>query len=88
MKSGFYVVRDVLSGEYQFFGIYVNDQVAMRAFKMSCKDPNVPAEDLELYCASRLDSKTGRIYHVKEDVPVSNNPEFIMKGEKNVQNNV
>ena len=88
MKTGIYVVRDVLSGEYQYFGNFVNDQVALRAFKTACQDPNVPATDLELYNTARLDSKTGRIYDVKEDVPISVNPEFVGKGEKNVSHDV
>lgn len=88
MKKGIYVYRDVLSGEYEFFGTFVNDQVAMRAFKTACTESGVPASDLELYCASRLDSKTGRIYHVTEDVPISDSPDFVMKGEKYVSDNV
>ena len=88
MKKGIYVYRDVLSGQYEFFGTFVNDAVAARQFKASCNDAGVPASDLELYCASRIDTTTGRIYHVEEDVPISDAPKFIVKGEKNVSNNV
>lgn len=88
MKKGIYVYRDVLSGQYEYFGTFVNDAVAMRTFKESCKEAGVPASDLELYCASRIDSATGRIYHVEEDVPISDAPRFVMKGEKNVSDNV
>ena len=88
MKKGIYVFRDVLSGQYEYFGNFVNDAVAMREFKKACCDANVPVNDLELYCASRIDSNTGRIYHIEEDVPISDNPKFLMKGEKNVSDNV
>lgn len=88
MKKGIYVFRDVVSGTYEYFGNFVNDGVAMREFKRACQDPAVPANDLELYCASRIDTNTGRIYHVEEDVPISDSPVFVMKGEKNVQNDV
>lgn len=88
MKKGIYVFRDVLSGEYDYFGTFVNDQVAMRSFKAACSQADVPATDLELYCASRFDTKTGRIYHVSEDVPISDSPDFVMKGEKYVSDNV
>lgn len=88
MKKGIYVYRDVLSGQYEYFGNFVNDAVAAREFKVACNAAGVPANDLELYCASRLDTVTGRIYRVDEDVPLSDAPVFVMKGEKNVQNNV
>lgn len=88
MMKSIYVFRDVVSGEYEYFGTFVNDAVAMRSFKMSCSEAGVPASDLELYCASRLDTKTGRIFHVTEDVPLSDAPNFVMKGEKYVSDNV
>ena len=88
MKKGIYVFRDVLSGQYEYFGNFVNDAVAMRQFKQACSEAGVPATDLELYCASRIDTATGRIYNVEEDVPISDAPKFVMKGERDVPDNV
>lgn len=86
MMSGIYVFRDVLSGEYTYFGSFVNDAVAERAFRRSCNESGVPAHDLELYCASRLDSHTGRIFHVTDDVVLTEGPRFICRGvEDNVK---
>ena len=45
MKKGIYLFRDVLSGQYEFFGTFVNDAVAMREFKRACSDANIPAGD-------------------------------------------
>lgn len=80
MIKGIYVFRDVLSGEYEFYGCFVNDAIALRSFKASCKAADVPADDLELFCASRIDTKTGRIVHVIDDVTISGDPKFIAKG--------
>lgn len=84
MKKNIYVFRDVLSGEYEYFGLFVNDAVASREFKRACAADNVPVEDLELFCASELDTKTGRIRPVSD----SGDPVFIIRGEKDVQNKV
>lgn len=82
MIKGIYVFRDVLSGQYEYFGNFVNDSVAMREFKRACEDAKVPADDLELYCASRIDSCTGRIYHCDDDVYLTDGAKFICKGER------
>lgn len=84
MIKGIYVFRDVVSGHYEFFGTFVNDAVAAREFRQACRADNVPASDLELYCASRIDSSTGRIMRIDDDVNVTTGPEFICKGEKDV----
>ena len=44
-----YFYKDILSGEYEHFGNFVNDAVAERAFKQACNDERVTAKDLELY---------------------------------------
>lgn len=88
MMKSIYVFRDVLSGQYEYFGTFVNDNVAIREFKRACDEARVPAADLELYCASRLDTNTGRIYHVVDDVVLTDSPKFVCKGEDYVQDKV
>lgn len=88
MIKSIYVFRDVLSGSYEYFGTFVNDNVAIREFKRSCNEVGVPAADLELYCASRLDTNTGRIYHVADDVVLTDGPVFVCKGADYVQDKV
>lgn len=87
MNKGLYFFKDVLSGEYEFFGCFANDQIAIRSFKIACSGAGTPSGDLELYSACRYDSKSGRILHIDDDTVITNGPKFIMKGDVNeIQN--
>lgn len=84
MNKTIYLFKDVKTGEYEFYGVFVNDAVAIRAFKQACKDPNVFAEDLELYRSSCLDTRTGKLSGVGNNGYYSEEPEFIWKEDNNV----
>lgn len=86
MIKPMYLFRDIKSGEYEFYGVFVNDAVAVRAFKHACEDPAVFGSDLELYRTASLNTTTGKM--VFEDVNVGfgvEEPEFICKGADFVQ---
>lgn len=70
-----YVVKDDLSGYYQYFGNYVNEAVARRAFNEAINAAGVPTTDLMLYHNGSFDSNTGVFVGF-------NDPVFIMRGEK------
>lgn len=85
MNKTVYLFRDVKTGEYEFYGVFVNDAVAIRAFKKACQDPAVFAEDLELYRSCCLDTRTGKMSGFGENGYYSEEPEFIWKENNNVQ---
>lgn len=85
MSKTIYLFKDVKTGEYEFYGIFVNDAVAIRAFKKACKDPAVFAEDLELYRSSCIDTRTGKLSGVGDAGYFSDEPQFIWKEANNVQ---
>lgn len=84
MSKTIYLFKDVKTGEYEFYGIFINDAVAIRAFKRACEDPAVFKEDLELYRSSAIDTRTGKLSGVGESGYYSEEPTFIWK-ENNVQ---
>lgn len=76
MMQYVFVVKDDVAGVYRPFGIFVNEAVACRDFKIGCNVDGVPATDLMLYESASFDTDTG-VYDGY------NNPRFIMRGEKN-----
>lgn len=81
MTKSIYLFRDVKSGEYEFYGVFVNDEVAKRAFLRACKEPGVFGEDLELYRSANLDTRSGKCYFENSNIGfVNSEPEFICGG--------
>lgn len=70
-----YVVKDDLSGTYQYFGNFVNEAVARRAFIASVNADGMPTTDLMLYHNGTFDTNTGVFAGF-------NDPVFILRGEK------
>lgn len=70
-----YVVKDDLSGNYQYFGNFVNEAVARRSFIAAVNADGMPTSDLMLYHNGNFDSNTGVFTGF-------NDPVFIMRGEK------
>lgn len=61
MIKKFYAVKDDLAsdnGSFDLFGVYNNDALAQRAFRMATDNENVPAPDLSLYWISDFDTDT------------------------------
>lgn len=77
MIINMYAVKDDLIG-FAIFGDYVTDEVAIRAFNMSLKQPNVPVTDLSLYRTGSFDTETGDILDTKL--------EFICRGKRDEEN--
>ena len=79
MSKTIYLFKDVKTGEYEFYGMFVNDAVAIRAFQKACEDPAVFAEDLELYRSSSIDTRTGKLSGVSDNGYYVDEPQFIWK---------
>lgn len=81
MTKGIYLFKDIKLGEYEFYGVFVNDAVAIRAFKKACKDPNIFKDDIELYRSAAIDTRTGKIVVNDNNVGFGiEEPEFLMSG--------
>lgn len=82
MTKPMYLFKDVKSGEYEFYGVFVNDAVAVRAFKHACKEPGVFGEDLELYRTASINTSTGKLCFEDSNVGFGiEEPEFICNGK-------
>ena len=80
MNKTIYLFKDVKTGEYELYGVFVNDAVAIRAFRRACDDPSVFKEDLELYRGCCMDTRTGKLSGFGNNGYYSDEPEFIAKG--------
>lgn len=81
MTKGIYLFKDTKTGEYEFYGVFVNDAVAIRAFKRACKDPNIFKDDIELYRSAAIDTRTGKIVVNDNNVGFGvEDPEFLISG--------
>lgn len=76
-----YFYKDILSGEYEFFGNFVNDAVAERAFKQACNDERVAAKDLELYKGIGYNTKNLNFVNVDSDSVVYNAINYVCAGK-------
>lgn len=85
MNKTIYLFKDVKTGEFEFYGVFVNDAVAIRAFKRACLSPDVFKEDLELYRSACINTNTGKLSGVGDTGYYCEEPEFIWKESGNVQ---
>ena len=86
MNKTVYLFKDVKTGEYEYYGVFVNDAVAVRAFKRACQDPEVFREDIELYKSCNFDTRTGKMSGLSDNGFYVEEPEFVAKGSDfNVQ---
>ena len=76
-----YFYKDILSGEYEHFGNFVNDAVAERAFKQACDHEGVVAKDLELYKGIGYNSKNLNFVNIDSDSIVYNDINYVCAGK-------
>lgn len=76
-----YFYRDVLSGQYEHFGNFVNDAVAERAFRQACSGEGVIAKDLELYKGIAYNTENLNFTAVDSDACVYNAVNYICAGK-------
>lgn len=88
MTKGIYLFKDTKLGEYDFFGVFANDAVAIRNFKRACKDPNIFKDDIELYRSAAIDTRTGKIVVDDKNVGFGvSEPDFLISGSE-VENGI
>lgn len=85
MTKSIYLYRDIKSGEYELFGVMVNDDVAIRAFKHACLDPNVFRDDLELYRSANIETRNGKVMICDDSVGYATEGPIFICGGKDVQ---
>lgn len=77
MTRYMYLVKDDVANDYEYFGIFNNDALAIRAFRQAVKQSGVPAGDLSLYLACGFNTANGNID--KSDLSMM--PTFLCRGE-------
>lgn len=81
MKKFMYFYKDVLTGEYEHFGNFVNDNVAERAFKEACKGAGSASKDLELYKGIAYNTSNLNFIAVDMDSIVYNAINYVCAGK-------
>lgn len=73
-----YAIKDDVAadnGAFKFFGVYLADALAERAFNMAVQSESVPASDLSLYWIADWDINSGEM--------VLTGDRYICRGKKN-----
>lgn len=70
--------KDDVAGSFDYFGTFVNVELAKRNFRAACSAEGCPAADLSLYVIGCFDTDTGAVFNFDDDL--GNFPQYIMRG--------
>lgn len=80
MKKYIALYKDDVAGDFGFFGVFNNPELAKRDFKFGASQ-SPHAEDISLYIAGSFDTDTGAIDNMGDD-SLGKYPSYIMRGSK------